>query len=94
MTPSANDAVGDWFSQSVVQQITARTTGPGTELALVKWEQEILKLVVEGQTNREISQKLGLSEEMVKTFLNTMFAKLGVNSRGTAAIRAIQTGLV
>lgn len=85
---------GDWFSSSVAQQITAQASGPGGEVALVKWEHEILKLVVEGQTNREISQKLELSEDMVKTFLNTIFAKLGVNSRGMAAIRAIRTGLV
>jgi DNA-binding NarL/FixJ family response regulator len=84
----------DWFSQSVAQQITAQASRQGPELALVQKEQEILKLVVEGQTNHEISQKLGLSEEMVKTFLNTIFAKLGVTSRATAAIRAIQTGLV
>lgn len=84
----------DWFSQSVAQQITAQSSRQGPELALVQQEQEILKLIVEGQTNHEISQKLGISEEMVKAFLNTIYAKLGVTSRATAAIRAIRAGLV
>jgi DNA-binding NarL/FixJ family response regulator len=82
-----------WFSQRVIQKI-AIISGQKSELALVKWEQEILKLVVEGQTNQEISQKLGLTEAVVKTYLATMFAKLGVDSRVTAAIQAVRNGLV
>ena len=68
--------------------------GAESELALVKPEKEILKLVVEGQTNQEIGAKLDLPQDMVQTYLETLFAKLGVNSRVTAAIRAVQNGLV
>lgn len=82
-----------WFSPAVARQMQ-QTAGQESELSLVKWEKEILKLVVEGQTNQEISQRLDLPENMVQTYLETLFAKLGVNSRVTAAIRAVRNGLV
>jgi DNA-binding NarL/FixJ family response regulator len=48
-------------------------------------EREILGLVAEGATNREIADRLYLAESTVKSHLSTAFSKLGVRSRAEAA---------
>jgi DNA-binding NarL/FixJ family response regulator len=48
-------------------------------------EREILGLVAEGATNREIADRLFLAESTVKSHLSTAFTKLGVRSRAEAA---------
>ena len=48
---------------------------------LTKREEELLHLVAEGLTNREIAQQLNLSEHTVKNYMFRLFDKLGVSSR-------------
>ena len=48
-------------------------------------EKEVLSLVVDGLTNREIAGRLFLAESTVKSHLMAAFAKLGVRSRKDAA---------
>jgi DNA-binding NarL/FixJ family response regulator len=57
-------------------------------------EQEVLKLLSSGITNREIAAALKLSEGTVRNHLSTIFAKLGVNDRTKAVLCAMQRGLV
>src|SRR5450759_1610300 len=57
-------------------------------------EQEILKLVATGVSNKEISQKLFISPNTVKVHLRNVFAKIGVASRTEATLFAIQHGWV
>jgi predicted ATPase/DNA-binding CsgD family transcriptional regulator len=57
-------------------------------------EIEILNLISEGLSNREISQRLNLSSETVKWYNKQMFKKLGVNSRTQAMKIASQQGLL
>ena len=49
-------------------------------------EAEILRLVAMGLKNKEIGRRLGISELTVKTYLRSVFSKLGVNNRTQAAI--------
>lgn len=49
-------------------------------------EQQILGLVGEGLTNRQIAEKLSLAEKTVKNYVSIMLGKLGVESRTQAAI--------
>lgn len=57
-------------------------------------EQEVLRLVAEGLSNREVARRLVVSEATVKTHLNHVFTKLGAESR-TAAVAAARTaGLI
>jgi DNA-binding NarL/FixJ family response regulator len=55
-------------------------------------ERQMLELVVEGLTNREIAQRLYLAESTVKRHLSTAFRRLGVHSRreAAAAMRAAE----
>ena len=48
---------------------------------ITKREEQVVRLVAEGLTNREISRKLNLSEHTVKNYLFRVFDKLGVSSR-------------
>jgi len=57
-------------------------------------ENEILKLVATGASNKEISRQLTISENTTKVHLRNIFAKLGVGSRTEATLYAIREGLV
>lgn len=57
---------------------------------LTEREQEILVLVGEGLTNREIGQRLYLAEKTVKNNISRLLAKLGVERRVQAAVLATQ----
>lgn len=57
-------------------------------------ELEVLQLIVQGKSNKEISAALFISEATVKTHLQVVFQKLGVNARTEAAIEAVRSGLV
>lgn len=50
-------------------------------------EKQVLSLVIMGLTNREISDKLFIAENTVKSHLNTAYKKLGVGSRAEATRR-------
>jgi DNA-binding NarL/FixJ family response regulator len=56
-------------------------------------EDEVLRLVATGANNREISQRLFISELTVKMHLASIFRKLQVNDRTKAAILALKAGL-
>ena len=57
--------------------------------ALTARESEILGLLTEGLTNKEIAQRLALSSRTVETHVARILAKLGVNTRARAVARAV-----
>lgn len=57
-------------------------------------EKEIISLVAKGLSNKEISEKLYVSELTVKTHLKNIFKKLNVSSRTQAILIAINNGLI
>jgi len=61
---------------------------------LTKREREILALVAEGMSNREIAERLVLSPETVKSHVAAILEKLNVSDRTQAAIYAVRNGLV
>ncbi|WP_424952795.1 response regulator transcription factor [Deinococcus sp.] len=62
--------------------------------ALTVREREVLGLVAQGLSNKRVALRLGISENTVKFHLQSLFSKLGVNSRAGAATRAAQLGLI
>src|SRR6266849_5510671 len=67
---------------------------PETTEALTERETEVLRLLVQGQSNKEIARDLQIVEDTVKTHVKHILAKLGVQSRTQAVLWAIRLGLV
>src|ERR671918_2465665 len=63
------------------------------EYNLTQREHDILALLAEGRSNRDIAQRLFLSEKTVKAHLAAIFRKLGVTNRTQAAMMAVQMGV-
>ncbi|MGZ4131720.1 MAG: response regulator [Actinomycetota bacterium] len=63
------------------------------EYSLTQRENDILALLSEGRSNRDIAQRLFLSEKTVKAHLAAIFRKLGVTNRTQAAMMAVQMGV-
>ena len=61
---------------------------------LTRREIEVVGLVAQGHTNREIAQKLVLSSGTVKVHVQRIIRKLCVSDRNQAAVRAMELGLV
>jgi DNA-binding CsgD family transcriptional regulator len=64
------------------------------ELGITQREHEILGLIAEGLSNREISERLFVSENTVKTHSSRLFLKLEVNRRVQAVSKGRQLGLI
>ncbi|MDQ6825767.1 MAG: response regulator transcription factor [Candidatus Eremiobacteraeota bacterium] len=57
-------------------------------------EIDVIRLIAEGLSNKEISDRLTLSEKTVKNHISRIFSKLNICARTQAAVHAIKTGLV
>jgi DNA-binding NarL/FixJ family response regulator len=66
----------------------ATTQSPGGLAALTDRERDVLKLLVEARTNRQIAAQLYISEKTVSVHVSNILAKLDVRSRGEAAALA------
>ncbi len=62
--------------------------------ALTSREIEVLELVVQGATNKEISEALVITENTVKIHLRNILEKLHVQNRVQAAVYAVREGLI
>jgi DNA-binding NarL/FixJ family response regulator len=61
-------------------------------MQLTQREKQVLALLVEGLSNKEIAQALGISARTVNFHLENVYGKLGVSSRTEAAVRALRQG--
>lgn len=73
-------------------------SGPGGDLpsaavSLTPRENEVLRSIARGRSNREIARALGLSEKTVKTHVSNILMKLGVEDRTQAALYAVRNGI-
>ena len=73
--------------------LTAQVAMPLPE-PLSQREQEVLKLIAAGLTNREIAETLVVSPETVKKHTSAIYSKLGVSNRTEAANKARELGLL
>jgi DNA-binding NarL/FixJ family response regulator len=79
--------------QYLMRQITESETPP-PHASLTKREIDILCLIAEGRSNKEIGLALSLTEGTVKGYVSVMFDKLGVADRTQAALYAVKHRLV
>ncbi len=76
-----------------VRAITAVYTPQGT-VGLTQRESEILGLLTAGLSNKEIANRLSITESTVKTHLHTLLVKSGTRNRAELAVWAVRYGLV
>jgi DNA-binding NarL/FixJ family response regulator len=92
---------GNVLSPRVIQNLfedqeasnASSSNGRRSEYSLTQREHDILALLAEGRSNREIAGRLYLSEKTVKAHLAAIFRKLGVTNRTQAAMMAVQMGV-
>jgi DNA-binding NarL/FixJ family response regulator len=93
---------GNVLSPKVIQNLfeTMGAGGPGdghsnarSSGTLTQRETDILALLAEGRSNRDISRALFLSEKTVKAHLAAIFRKLSVTNRTQAAMAAVSMGI-
>lgn len=102
-------ALGLWFGLRsakakqvvVLKEVRVRDGGPFEldaakleELGITPREHEILGLISEGLSNREIGERLFVSENTVKTHSSRLFQKLGVGRRTQAVQKGKELGLI
>lgn len=80
--------LGPELTERVVQTMRVRRAD------LSARELDVLRLVAEGLSNRDVAKRLVVSEATVKTHLNHVFAKLGAESRTAAVASARAAGLI
>lgn len=62
--------------------------------SLTARELEVLEMIVNGKSNKEIAYLLNITEATVKSHINNLLSKLGVSDRTQAATTALQRGIV
>jgi DNA-binding NarL/FixJ family response regulator len=81
------------LAPTVAARLMGRMRAPAEE-ALTSRELEVLELLAEGLLNKEIAQKLHISEATVKTHLLHIYAKLNVDGRTAAVTEALKRGIL
>jgi DNA-binding NarL/FixJ family response regulator len=82
-------------SKVVRQAMTGRPEGAtGQVETLTERELDVLRLAAQGLTNRAIGHKLGISHRTVQGHLQSIYGKLGVNSRTEAVTEALRRGWI
>ncbi|MCX6588164.1 MAG: response regulator transcription factor [Acidobacteria bacterium] len=97
-----------WLDSHTTAAVMRQFASPGSELAaqggggggkqrerspLSTREREIVALVAQGYKNKEMAEKMFISEQTVKNHLHNIFDKLGVSDRLELALYAIHKGL-
>jgi len=73
-----------------VLEMFARMAGPKTDFGLTEREREVLELMKEGLTKKEIAGRLALSFHTVDDYLRNIYAKLHVHSQAGAVAKAMK----
>lgn len=90
--PAVTRSLVDRWAQLENDEISPRLTPDLLELT--ERENDVLVLLANGQSNREIADSLYLSEATIKTHVSNLLSKLGVHSRVQAVIVAYEYGVV
>jgi two-component system response regulator DegU len=89
-------ARGDYYADPrLAGAMLRRRSGRSNEPSeLSSREFEIVRLIADGLSNREIGNRLSLSEKTVKNHVSHILAKLKVNARSGVAVYAVRNGIV
>ena len=96
LSPTSSAIIGGWSAPATPAAAPSpdvpEALPPG--ITLSPRESEVLVLMVEALSNKQIATRLGLSETTVKTHVSALIGKLGVQDRVGAVVYALRNGLV
>lgn len=81
-----------YLLDSLCQSPCLRVVGATGETLLTSREEQVVALVTDGLSNRNVASELGLSEHTVKKYLFRIFEKLGISSRVELVLYALHHG--
>jgi DNA-binding NarL/FixJ family response regulator len=82
------------LSPKAAARLMREVRAPDSPEALTDRETEVLRLLAQGRSNKEIAAALTIGEKTVKTHVSNILSKLNVPSRTQAALYAVRIGLV
>jgi NarL family two-component system response regulator YdfI len=82
------------LAQTSRQAPISSATSDAGGINLTEREREVLQRVARGERSKEIAAHLGITERTVKTYLTSIYMKLGVDSRASAVAKALGSGLL
>jgi DNA-binding NarL/FixJ family response regulator len=82
------------LSPEAAARLMREVRTPEAQDALTERETDVLRLLADGQSNKEIARNLSIGEKTVKTHVSSILAKLGVQSRTQAVLQAMRSGLI
>ena len=92
-----------WIDPRITSKVLARMAAPPTDKAqenvggtpnLSHREKDVLKLMVQGLSNKEIADRLVIGTSTVRTHVEHILEKLAVSGRTEAAVKAMRQGLI
>jgi len=84
-----------FLDAAVTRRLTQEMRAPRTGLGvLTAREKEVLVLIAEGRSNKDIVEHLVISERTARTHVSHLLTKMGLTSRTQAALLAVKEGLV
>jgi DNA-binding NarL/FixJ family response regulator len=82
------------LSPQATARLVQAVSAPEDPGSLTARETEVLRLLAQGDANKQIAQHLNITENTVRTHVSTILHKLGVQSRTQATLYALRSGLV
>ena len=89
-----HDRIDDFLAADLHDELTEPERTPRAAALLSPREQEVLQLVAEGRTNRQIADMLVISRHTVSFHVTSLLNKLGADTRAQAVNLAAQRGLL
>ena len=91
----SNSAAGQvQIEPRAMARLMREVRAPDNPEPLTERETDVLRLLAQGQSNKEIAHNLSVSEKTVKSHVSSILRKLDVPSRTQAALYAVRQGLV
>jgi DNA-binding NarL/FixJ family response regulator len=91
--PSLHPEVQGQLMREITMKSSPSQAQAPAYAGLTEREGDVLRLLAEGRSNKEIATALSLTEGTIKGYVSTIFDKLGVEDRTQAALYAVKHGL-
>jgi DNA-binding NarL/FixJ family response regulator len=82
------------LTKQFIDEVRQLSSGERSTTALSGREVEVLQMIADGSTNKEVADALQISPQTVKTYLERIFTKLGVSDRTRAVTVALKLGIL